>query len=150
MSKGNNLQSLFCGILFCISVSALIIACLAFTKKGVGYERYADAVHSERVTHGCTRKARLEYCKGQPPCKTNADCPSQGEKCPKLGSSDCEGDPNCKWNNEKCTSRGNWAPNVCKCQSGSDIKCAIGGGSCYAQGYPYCVKGAKVPFVVCN
>ena len=33
MSKGNNLQSLFCGILFCISVSALIIACLAFTKK---------------------------------------------------------------------------------------------------------------------
>tara|TARA_B100000686_G_C16701969_1_gene923980 strand:+ start:24 stop:704 length:681 start_codon:yes stop_codon:yes gene_type:complete len=36
MSKGNNLQSLFYGILFCISVTALIIACLAFTKKGGG------------------------------------------------------------------------------------------------------------------
>ena len=36
MSKGNNLQSLFCGILLCISVTALIIACLAFTKKGGG------------------------------------------------------------------------------------------------------------------
>ena len=36
MSKGNNLQSLFGGILFCISVAALVIACLAFTKKGGG------------------------------------------------------------------------------------------------------------------
>ena len=40
MSKGNNLQSLFCGILFCISVTALIIACLAFTKKGGGKGEY--------------------------------------------------------------------------------------------------------------
>ena len=36
MSKGNNLQSLFCGILFCISVAALVIACLAFAKKDCG------------------------------------------------------------------------------------------------------------------
>ena len=43
MSKGNNLQSLFCGILFCISVTALIIACLAFTKKGGG-EYYEEGV----------------------------------------------------------------------------------------------------------
>ena len=28
-----NLQSLFCGVLLCISISALIIACLAYTKK---------------------------------------------------------------------------------------------------------------------
>ena len=41
MSKGNNLQSLFCGILFCISITALIIACLAFTKgKGGGGGEY--------------------------------------------------------------------------------------------------------------
>ena len=40
MSKGNNLQSLFCGILFCISVAALVIACLAFTKKGGGKGEY--------------------------------------------------------------------------------------------------------------
>ena len=40
MSKGNNLQSLFCGILFCISITALIIACLAFTKKGGGKGEY--------------------------------------------------------------------------------------------------------------
>jgi hypothetical protein len=42
MSKGNNLQSLFCGILFCISVTALIIACLAFTKKGGGKGEYYE------------------------------------------------------------------------------------------------------------
>ena len=34
-------QNLFCGILFCISVVALIIACLAFTKKGGGEEYYS-------------------------------------------------------------------------------------------------------------
>ena len=33
-------QSLFCGILFCISVAALIIACLAFTNKGGGKGEY--------------------------------------------------------------------------------------------------------------
>ena len=43
MSKGNNLQSLICGILFCISVTALVIACLAFTKKGSG-EYFAPEV----------------------------------------------------------------------------------------------------------
>ena len=42
MSKGNNLQSLFCGILFCISVTALVIACLAFTKKGGGKGEYYE------------------------------------------------------------------------------------------------------------
>ena len=40
MSKDMNLQSLFCGILFCISVAALVIACLAFTKKGGGKGEY--------------------------------------------------------------------------------------------------------------
>ena len=40
MSKGNNLQSLFCGILLCISVTALVIACLAFTNKGGGKGEY--------------------------------------------------------------------------------------------------------------
>ena len=42
MSKGNNLQSLFCGILFCISISALVIAYLAFTKKGGGKDEYYE------------------------------------------------------------------------------------------------------------
>ena len=42
MTKKNNLQSLFCGILFCISVTALVIACLAFTKKGGG-EYYMES-----------------------------------------------------------------------------------------------------------
>ncbi len=36
MSKSMDLQSLGSGILFCISSVALIIACLAFTKKGGG------------------------------------------------------------------------------------------------------------------
>ena len=40
MAKDMNLQSLFCGILFCISIAALIIACLAFTKKNQGGEYY--------------------------------------------------------------------------------------------------------------
>ena len=34
------MQSLLCGILFCISVAALVIACLAFTKKGGGKGEY--------------------------------------------------------------------------------------------------------------
>lgn len=42
MSKDMNLQSLFCGILLCISVAALVIACLAFTKKGGGNGEYYD------------------------------------------------------------------------------------------------------------
>ena len=36
MSKSMDLESLCSGILFCISIVALIIACLAFTKKGGG------------------------------------------------------------------------------------------------------------------
>ena len=41
MTKQNkNLQNIFCGILLCISIAALIMACLAFTKKssGEGFE----------------------------------------------------------------------------------------------------------------
>ena len=34
--KSSKLESLFCGILFCISIAALVIACLAFTKKKPG------------------------------------------------------------------------------------------------------------------
>ena len=34
MTKNSSkLESLFCGILFCISIAALVIACLAYTKK---------------------------------------------------------------------------------------------------------------------
>ena len=35
-------QNLFCGILFCISAAALIIACLAFTNKGGGKGEYYE------------------------------------------------------------------------------------------------------------
>ena len=49
MSKGNNLPSLFCGILFCISVAALVIACLAFTKKGGGKGEYYKGESSDPV-----------------------------------------------------------------------------------------------------
>ena len=52
MSKGNNLQSLFCGILFCISVSALVIACLAFTKKGGG-EYYKERLSTPSPIDPC-------------------------------------------------------------------------------------------------
>ena len=51
MSKGNNLQSLFCGILFCISITALVIACLAFTKKGGGKEGYL--AHPDEMPFKC-------------------------------------------------------------------------------------------------
>ena len=40
MSKSMDLESLCSGILFCISIVALIIACLAFTKKNGGGEYY--------------------------------------------------------------------------------------------------------------
>ena len=53
MSKGNNLQSLFCGILFCISVTALIIACLAFTKKGGGKGEYYEGTSDDPVSLKC-------------------------------------------------------------------------------------------------
>ena len=55
MSKGNNLQSLFCGILLCISVTALIIACLAFTKKGGGKGEYYGGVK-------CGIKSNVSLC----------------------------------------------------------------------------------------
>jgi len=44
MIKQNNLQSLFCGIIFCISIAALIIACLVLTKKGGEYYNVTDDV----------------------------------------------------------------------------------------------------------
>ena len=34
--KSSNLESLFCGILLCISIAALVIACLAYTQKKPG------------------------------------------------------------------------------------------------------------------
>ena len=42
MAKKNSidLESLYCGILFCISLIALILACLAYTKKNPGGEYY--------------------------------------------------------------------------------------------------------------
>ena len=43
MTKQHNLQSLFCGILFCLSITALIIACLAFEKKGGKGEYYGNS-----------------------------------------------------------------------------------------------------------
>ena len=45
MAKKNrmDLESLCSGILFCISLVALIIACLAFTKKNQGGEYYCGA-----------------------------------------------------------------------------------------------------------
>ena len=42
MTKGN-LQDILCGILFCISVTALVIACLAFTKKKPSLQRVPQA-----------------------------------------------------------------------------------------------------------
>jgi len=51
MTKQNNLQSLFCGILFCLSITALVIACLAFTKKGGGTGEYFELQHHSK--HSC-------------------------------------------------------------------------------------------------
>jgi hypothetical protein len=78
MSKGNNLQSLFCGILFCISVAALIIACLAFTRKGGGeyYEGIAAAEGS---------------C-----CALDQANPAAVANCPTYPKGDCASGP-CKW-----------------------------------------------------
>ena len=51
MTKQNNLQSLFCGILFCLSITALVIACLAFTKKDGGKgEHYNNPIPVMPVT----------------------------------------------------------------------------------------------------
>ena len=46
MAKKNSMhtESLFCGILFCISLVALIIACLAYTKKELPGEYYGCGV----------------------------------------------------------------------------------------------------------
>ena len=35
--KSSQLENILCGILFCISVTALVISCLAFTKKNKWY-----------------------------------------------------------------------------------------------------------------
>ena len=63
MSKGNNLQSLFCGILLCISVTALIIACLAFTKKGGGKGEYYKGASGDPVSLKCLQEA-AQYAGG--------------------------------------------------------------------------------------
>ena len=90
MSKGNNLQSLFCGILFCISVTALIIACLAFTKKGGGKgEYYKESTPPPAplyVTNECLMnalQARAIASPGQGVCVT-------GESGTPLSPTHCE------------------------------------------------------------
>ena len=57
MTKQNkNLQNIFCGILLCISIAALIMACLAFTKKSSGegfeLERNISPAHSNTWEEG--------------------------------------------------------------------------------------------------
>ena len=79
MTKQNNLKSLFCGILFCISLAALIIACLAFTKKGGGKEEYYEDM-------GVPCGGVVD---GGGPCKSGHKC------CP------CGEGPVCQWWNPK-------------------------------------------------
>ena len=55
MTKQNkNLQNIFCGILLCISIAALIMACLAFTKKssGEGFELGRKSPNSQAWEEG--------------------------------------------------------------------------------------------------
>ena len=84
MSKGNNLQSLFCGILFCISVAALVIACLAFAKKDCGKgEHYEERLSTpypacEECPKGCdTSCCPRAFRKPNPWGQCDAAVPSQ-------------------------------------------------------------------------
>ena len=52
MSKSMDLESLCSGILFCISIVALIIACLAFTKKSGGGEYYSFCGRKKKIRKG--------------------------------------------------------------------------------------------------
>ena len=72
MSKGNNLQSLFCGILFCISITALIIACLAFTKGKGGGEYYKETPVPLPIQTTCTSGA---WQNERPPFPPQGSCP---------------------------------------------------------------------------
>ena len=92
-----------------------------------GY-RFPRAHNGAGRTHKDCERTKLEYCKGQSTCTTNADCPSVRETCSKLGQLDCNGTMKCVWKDGKCDARGNFSPNVCK------------GGNCYPQGFPVCVK----------
>ena len=76
MPKGN-LQSLFCGIIFCISITALIIACLAFTKGNGGPPPPKAPL---KAPFGGPPPLGSGYCSGEV-CMSDADCK---QKCPCL------------------------------------------------------------------
>ena len=51
-----NLQSLFCGIIFCLSITALIIACLAFTKGKGGIRESVISATDPSANPGITKE----------------------------------------------------------------------------------------------
>ena len=126
MSK-RNLQSLFCGILFCISITALIIACLSFTKGSKGGEYFEEQVEGSPctvnvinpangiwTTYKCSDYIGCQRC--FPPMWYNMSLDGEGGNGPPNGSAfpfNVAG-----------------APPYCNCSAGSGHK----GGSCNSQG----------------
>ena len=89
--KSSKLEIIFCGILFCISVTALVISCLAFTKKGGG-EYYSDPLSQSsmcKVPCACAN-----WCKGRPlqPVPPGSGCPHLPEP------QKCWASSKCAWN----------------------------------------------------
>ena len=55
-----DLESLCSGILFCISLVALIIACLAYTKKNQGGEYYQGCGAGVQAVLGTKKRKKLD------------------------------------------------------------------------------------------
>ena len=133
MTKDLNLQSLFCGILFCISITALIIACLAFTKKGGGKGEYYKGTTSESNDCDGDQCSPAVACPRSPPDTAGCLCLDSNDETSLCNSSSvfC----NCKkpplgeiWCARLCTGAAKMKPNLnpmatCKKETGCFEKC---------------------------
>ena len=137
MSTGNSSQILFCGILLCISITALIIACLTFTNKGETFERGGQ--HLTTSDGACcgtwgSPADQKGQCYDANTGNTLGASPSSKEECERVGQVPGRTGPLCgtlnKWDTsfQKC-------PGQCSCMGATPPDCTCTGGE---REYPTC------------
>ena len=114
-----NLQSLFCGILLFLSVTALIISCLAFSRVDGGGEYYSQEsalVPQPGPTPGPTPKPCKGTCAPLGPFGAAAYCDHKTKKCEycnKEGICEYEGLETCTASDQKCKPVRGYGPQTC-------------------------------------
>ena len=98
--KSSKLENLFCGILFCISIAALVISCLAYTKKKSGSEYFES---DDPLVPCCCSGGSTCFYTNKEECKTEVD-PVYGRRCYPSRNCKTEGEGGDSCDPETCCS----------------------------------------------